>query len=137
MLSITLVSCVGLKQNQPSPAKDLYKSAWFVKARVYVEQQGWDWYIISAKYGLLHRDRIVEPYELCLTKMPALKRQQWAERVFAQVSQVLPERSTVRLLAGKRYREYLVPLLEAASYTVEIPLLGLGIGQQLAWFNAQ
>jgi hypothetical protein len=136
MPDIALVSCARKKQSNPIAAKDLYNSDWFLKARTYVEQQGWDWYILSAKYGLLHRDRIIEPYELCLNKLPTKSRRQWAEQVFEQILQVSPQRGTVRVFAGEKYRQHLTILLKEAAYTVEIPLLGLGIGQQLAWFNS-
>jgi hypothetical protein len=135
MSSITIVACVSLKENQPNPAKDLYKSPWFKKARAYVEKQDWDWYIVSAKYGLLHTDKVIEPYELTLNNMKATERKQWSEKVFKEILQVFPEKGTVRFFAGKRYREYLVPLLQEVGYTVEIPLMGLGIGQQLAWLS--
>lgn len=55
--------------------------------------------------------------------------------MFKEILQVFPEKGTVRFFAGKRYREYLVPLLQEVGYTVEVPLMGLRIGQQLAWFS--
>ena len=36
-----LVACVGQKLSEPAPARDLYTSSWFLKARVYVERTGW------------------------------------------------------------------------------------------------
>lgn len=134
--SITLVSCVGKKRSESSPAKDLYQSPWFLKARHYVESRKWEWYVISAKYGLVHCDQILEPYEQTLNNMPAEERKAWASGVFEQILQNFPSGGKVRFFAGERYREYLTPLLENAGYTVEIPLQGLGIGQQLAWFDS-
>lgn len=132
--SITLVSCVGKKRSQPSPAKDLYQSPWFLKASTHVSQD--DWYVISAKYGLIHRDAIIEPYEKTLNDMPAEERKAWSLKVFEQIMQVLPDGGLIKIYAGDRYREYLIPLLENAGYSVVVPLQGLGIGQQLAWFDA-
>ena len=37
---IYLVACVKGKLPRPAPAKDLYTSPWFRKARQYVEQSG-------------------------------------------------------------------------------------------------
>lgn len=90
---------------------------------------------MSAKYGLLHTDKVIEPYELTLNKMKATERRQWSEKVFKEILHVFPEKGTVRFFAGKKYREYLVPLLQEAGYKVEVPLIGLGIGKQLAWFS--
>lgn len=40
----------------------------------------------------------------------------------------------VVFLAGLHYRVYLAHWLDG-RFTVEMPLAGLGIGQQLAWFD--
>ena len=41
---LTLVSCVGQKRDETCAAHDLYTSAWFVKARKYVEQRKSEWF---------------------------------------------------------------------------------------------
>lgn len=135
--TITLVSCVGEKQKKACAAKDLYQSAWFVKAREYVESKNCNWYIISAKHGLIHRDEIVEPYNQTLNEMNSNECRKWASAVFGQILKMLPNGGNIRFFAGDRYRKYLIPLLENAGYKTEIPLQGLGIGKQLAWFDAQ
>lgn len=61
LLDIALVSCIGQKRSQSCPAQDMYISPWFRKAKLYVEQRGYDWYILSAKYGLVHRDEVIAP----------------------------------------------------------------------------
>jgi hypothetical protein len=135
--SITLVSCVGKKRFEASLAKDLYQSPWFFKARKYVEKKNLDWYVLSAKYGLVNRDEILKPYEQTLNNMPAEERRSWANKVFEQILKELPNGGQINIFAGIRYREYLVPLLENAGYEIEIPLSELGIGKQLAWFDSQ
>lgn len=137
MQCIALVSCVSKKSSNSSHAKDLYQSAWFVKARAYVEHQGLDWYILSAKYGLLHPDCRIAPYEQTLLKTPAVLRKQWAEQVFQQCVITFPNGGEIQMFAGRYYREYLVSLLQSANYTVAAPLSRLGIGQQLSWFDQQ
>lgn len=124
-----------LRRSTPSPAQDLYQSDWFIKARSYVESQGHDWHILSAKYGLLDRDAITEPYEQTLNDVPIAERREWSDRVFHQILQRIPNGGLIRIFAGDRYREFLVPLLEGAGYSIDVPLQGLGIGQQLQWFK--
>jgi len=132
-----LVSCVGQKRDRPSAAKDLYTSAWFRKARAYIESTDCPWYILSAEYGLLDPERVVEPYENTLNTMAIRGRRLWAERVFAelQVSGVADGR--LSFLAGQRYREFLVPQLRGHGIEVEIPMEGLRIGEQLRWLGGQ
>lgn len=120
-----LVSCVGKKRTTACPAKDMYVSDWFIKAREWAEENGARWFILSAKYGLLHPDTIIEPYEKTLNAMPVDERRIWGEQVNTAISS-LPGRLVC--LAGKKYREFLAtPMLS--------PLKGLGIGEQLQWFN--
>ncbi|WP_347275964.1 DUF6884 domain-containing protein [Leptolyngbya sp. FACHB-321] len=134
---IALVSCVKQKRNQLSSAKELYTSDWFRKARSYIEQQGVDWYILSANYGLLSPTALIQPYEKTLNKMPVSDRREWASRVLRQISELGCDQTTVfQIYAGQKYREYLLPGLRAAGYSFNTPLARLGIGQQLAWFKS-
>lgn len=135
---IVFASCVGRKLEHPAAAQDLYQSAWFKKARAYAEYYGERWYILSAKYGLVAPSAVIEPYDLTLNAMRKSARADWAEMIMAHISDLadgIPARAHVQVLAGWRYREHLVPLLEQAGYAVEVPMAGLGIGQQLAWLN--
>jgi len=134
---IALVACVKQKRDQPSPAKELYTSDWFRKARAYVEQQGAIWYILSANYRLLSPNAIVQPYEQTLNKMPASDRRKWASQVLEQILRINYDHNTnFQIFAGQKYKEYLLPGLQDAGYTVNTPLAHLGIGQQLAWFKS-
>lgn len=136
MTTIILVSCVARKQDRPAPAADLYISPWFGKARRYAETSGARWFILSAKCGLLAPDQVIEPYDQTLLKMPRPDRLRWASRVLGDLRrQTKPHRDEIVLLAGARYREYLVPMLLWSGYRVAQPLSHLGIGQQLAWFD--
>jgi len=131
-----LISCVGEKLNYRAAAKDLYQSTWFKKARKYAEENGTRWAILSAKHGLLMPDQVIDPYEQTLNKMCVADREQWAKKTTEQIKKKIPK-GIVKIFAGINYREFLeVPLVEA-GYFLEIPLLGMGIGQQLAWFNGQ
>jgi len=42
----------------------------------------------------------------------------------------------VVFLAGKDYREYLEKLLHDQGISTEVPMEGLGLGQQKAWLKA-
>lgn len=131
-----LVSCVGEKLDHAAPARDLYQSAWFRKARQYAETHGARWYILSAKHGLLAPDEAIEPYNATLNDMSAAERAKWGEGVLAQIElQIQPGHLVV--LAGENYRRPLVEELVRAGYYVDVPMQGLGIGQQLAWLDSQ
>ncbi|MCY3703921.1 MAG: hypothetical protein OXH08_00225 [Gammaproteobacteria bacterium] len=133
--TVYLVSCVKEKRATRALAKDLYISAWFRKARAYVEGTDRPWRILSARYGLLDPGRPVRPYDRMLEGLPRAERRAWADRVLAAFHAEFPDVSTVELLAGERYREFLQPALEARSVVVQVPMAGLRIGEQMAWLD--
>ena len=59
--TICLVSRVGTQRDSSVPARELYRSDWFLKARTCVELVGACWFILSAEYGLVHPDEMIEP----------------------------------------------------------------------------
>jgi len=134
--ALFLVSCVSLKRPTRSRARDLYLSPWFIKAREYVEATRMPWFILSAEYGLLHPDTEVEPYERTLNLMPVAQRRDWARRVGEALKPHLVGAQQVVVLAGERYREFLMPMLKSACPDVRVPMEGLAIGYQLQWLGA-
>jgi hypothetical protein len=133
--SIYLVSCVGKKLPTPAPAKDLYGSPWFKKARIYVESRNADWFILSAMYGVVHPEQVIESYELTLNRMAKPDRKEWATSVFEQLLPHLSPNRSVTILAGQKYREFLEGWLRNESEKVLVPMEKLGIGQQLKWLT--
>lgn len=134
--TVALVSCGKSKLPHAAPARDLYTGQLFRAARAYVESQGWPWWILSAKYGLLHPGAIITPYDVTLTVMKHEQRRAWAERVLGQIAQEVPPGSTVVILAGVAYHEFLLHSLQLTR-TVGLPLRGMGIGKQIAWLKSR
>ncbi len=61
---IVLVSCVKTKQDRRCRAGDMYTSALFQKMMAYAQSlKPKRIFILSAKYGLLSPDDMIEPYE--------------------------------------------------------------------------
>lgn len=130
---VHFVSCVGLKRNEPSAAKDLYISDWFKKARRYAEAAGGRWYILSAEHGLVAPETRIAPYEKTLNTMRIGERREWAMKVRNQMDEVLPDLSRAVFMAGQRYREFLIGYFEQRKVAVITPMAGLKIGEQLSW----
>ena len=136
MTTLTLVACAAKKQSVTCAAKDLYCSAWFKKARRFAEKSQW-WWILSAKHGLLHPSRIIDPYDETLAQKSADARRLWSARIAFQVCDIVRAANIdkVIILGGKNYARTLSSFLEAEGIAVETPLAGLGIGQQLKWLK--
>ncbi len=135
MAIVGLISCVSRKRNFAAQAQDLYDSALFAKAKDYVQAHSDRWFILSAKYGLVSPDQVIEPYEETLNTKTRAEREQWASNVWVQLSANLRNGDRVIILAGERYREFLVPKIIAMGCTVDVPMEGLGIGRQLQWLS--
>lgn len=133
--TIALVSCVSSKEQFPAPARDLYTSALFRKARAYAERNADVWYILSAKYGLVDPYSVIDPYDVTLNRMSVAQRRAWAAKVRLELEQVVRPGDTVVMLAGAHYREGLMGALRARGVRVEVPMQGLGIGKQLQWLS--
>lgn len=136
---VGLVSCVKTKREEPAAPRDLYTSAYFEKMREYAEKEHDEWWILSAKHGLLDPDGTeVAPYEETLTTAGKATQRQWAQTVFGELEEqsLLTENSCLVLHAGTAYYEELLPLLEETAVgEIQIPCEGLQIGHRLAWYN--
>jgi hypothetical protein len=136
MKTLVLVACAQRKLDHPAKASELYTSQWFDAAKCYAVIMGNAWRILSAKHGLLHPETIIEPYDESLNTRAAAERQGWAVRVSKALREQFPaDQWKLIILAGKAYREPLVGMLETYGYKVEVPMQGLGIGQQIKWLN--
>lgn len=135
---IGLASCVKTKRDESATPKDLYTPDYFEKMRSYAEQHHDDWWILSAKHGLLDPDgEPIKPYDDTLRNARKAEKQEWAEKVVRQMEQhgLLEDGTTLVIHAGKDYYEELLPLLEQQVVTVEIPTEGLGLGEKQAWYK--
>ena len=54
---IGLVGCVKDKESEPAAARTLYRSPLFRGRKAWVQRSCSSWFILSAKYGLIHPDR--------------------------------------------------------------------------------
>jgi hypothetical protein len=139
---VYLVACSKSKCKAPKKrfAKDMYASDLFKKSRRYVQlhrSRSDKWFILSAKYRLLHPRRPILRYDATLNDMSARERRQWSKRTSDMLLRRLDERTHIVILAGKRYREHLIPRLRAEGHPSSVPMRGLGIGEQKAWLIEQ
>ena len=136
--NLLLVGCVKSKLGYTSAAQDLYNSPLWRWRRAYAERSGISWYILSAKYGLLHPESRIAPYDLTLANFPAIERRAWSQKVLddlaAKVSVL--QGKAIEIHAGKFYTGYgLEDGLRRAGAIVRRPLAHVaGIGPQCTWY---
>ena len=135
--TVALVACVNTKKTAAAPARQLYCSDWFGKACAYANHVADEWYVLSAKYGLLAPDTVIAPFNETLERTRAATGRLWAARVPRGLSNVLEPGDRVILLAGVDYRANLVATIRAMGCTVEVPMERLRIGEQRQWLNQE
>lgn len=134
-INIVLISCVSQKTPHKNMAKDLYVSSLFKKSWQYTKEiiKPDGVYILSALYGLIRFDEVIEPYDKTLLNMSKEECLEWAEKVktqlnnrFVKDTRTLDDYNFI-ILAGSKYYENLSDFLP----NKEFPLGRLPIGKRL------
>lgn len=135
---VGLVGCTKSKRAIPSPARDLYDpSTLFRGRRAYVERTCGRWFVLSALYGLVDSDRVIEPYDVTLKRAPIAERRAWSERIVAALRERLGDLQGVEFEchAGSEYLDFgVADGLRSLGATVVVPTEGLLFGEQLAFY---
>ena len=134
---ILLISCVKSKQPQAVVAKDLYVSPLFRKERLYAEQKGIIWYILSAEHGLVMPDQWLAPYEKYLPNESRTYQEEWGRRVVAELelAQGSLHGKIIEIHAGSIYLNSIRPHLVSRGAKILDPLHGLPMGKRLQWYD--
>lgn len=129
---IVFLSCVKTKQKTRCAARDMYTSDLFRKSLAYAEKlQPTQIYILSAKYGLLDPQDVIDPYNATLVGANDATCKRWAYMVYKQMQEKhINFNDEAIFLCGKNYRKYLITKFTNAA----APMKHLGIGQQLAFY---
>lgn len=142
---VAIVGCGAAKRDlDPGETVEigtLYTSNYATLKREYAEVLCDDWYILSAKYGLVRHDTEVETYDHTLDDLEPDTREAWRNRVREQFREALarrPPSTTWVLLAGQQYLDALNLTIRALGVPVERPFDDTsGIGEQMGWLRAQ
>lgn len=131
-LKYGLIACCKKKLAHPAPAGELYQSDLFKKAYQYCQRHYDGWSVLSALYGLVSCDTVIAPYDVTLNTFSSKQVDEWAVMVANQLKPYTQEGVTFYVHAGRKYQSICRHLPEYV-----IPLQGMGIGEQLAWYKSQ
>lgn len=99
---------------------------------------GMPWFILSALYGLLEPEQIVDSYELPMADLSAAQRREWTAGVIAALEQRIDiPGTTFEFHAGADYsaKSGLATALQERGAVLTLPLHGLSQGHQLRWYR--
>ncbi len=103
---LVITSCTKKKldptRNVTAPAKEMYRGWIFRRVREYAESMGFDYVIISAKYGLLFPDDIIGGYEQTLRLRVDIESLQ--PTVEDRLNEIIDQYDQIVVIAGKNYR---------------------------------
>jgi hypothetical protein len=127
------IGCVKNKKSYKTHATDLYDSTFFTKCLQYASSLTSDnIYILSAKYGLVQLNDVIEPYDKTLNNMSKKERLEWAHMVYNQICNTSIDFNDKTVwLCGSKYRTDLLKYFPNS----ECPLEGMGIGKQLSFMT--
>jgi len=136
-MTIILVGCVSQKEPTPMPARHLYTGELFRRRRRFAEKSGSQWFVLSALYGLVDPETVVEPYDVALKRLSKDDQRAWGLRVAKQLEARFGSLRglTFEVHAGEEYATALVRPLQERGAALERPLKGLRIGEQLQWYD--
>ena len=138
-MKIGIVGCSKTKAEQSCKAKDMFRGSTSFRYRVkYAEKYLDDWMVLSAKYGLIHKDKIIDPYSLTLpnkngTRNPIYHKEPILDSEYMNgwnavvTKQIFSLKAIPVYLAGKSYWQGLP--------RGETPLLNMRFGTQLKWLK--
>jgi hypothetical protein len=91
---VCIVMCSAQKAEIPSSsAAELYRSQRFEDDRRAITERGYDWCILSGRYGLVQPKQVLDAYDVDLDRAPYLKLLIWRLRVLFQLARRLGFRS--------------------------------------------
>ncbi len=116
-------------------AQDIYCSPLFKKSREFAERYCDDFFILSAKHGLLSKHHIVAPYDETLTRYNSDALATWGAALRKQIAAEFSRNTVFYMLAGSRYIAPIKNGLKTEGYSLESPLEGLSLGNRLKRLN--
>jgi len=127
---IGLIACSKTKAKKRCKASEMYTGAMFQLSVRLMEKWKCPYMIISAKYGLIDPDTIINPYELKMTDLTMPQREEMAKKINAGLKSRLRKDEIVLCLMGIEY------MLFARDIPVLMPMVGMGIGRRLQFLKS-
>lgn len=126
---IAILTCGKLKQLVPAKAIELYVGNVFRKKLAYVHAfyPDVDIYILSAKYGIIPADKVIEPYDQMVPLREDDFFKEWSEMVTQQL-QSFDKTEDIVFLGNAHYYK---PIDNYFVGQKHAPLIGLKPGKQL------
>lgn len=127
---IVFIGCGAKKMKKPCKAKKMYVGNYvqlcLAYAQTFTTQD--NIYILSAKYGVLPLEKVIEPYNKTLNNMNRQEKQDWKNMVIKQLEEMNINKDTeVVFICGTNYYTLLEDYF--TNYKLPLPKQGIGVQQ--------
>lgn len=129
-MNICFISCGAAKMKIRCTAANMYIGSVFLKSKFYAEEMFDEYFILSAKHGLLSRKQKISPYN---EKLTTKNQKEWSLKVAAQINESFGIDSRLSFLGGDLYLKQLFPLIK--NKNKEILFGGLQMGEKMQRIN--
>jgi hypothetical protein len=128
-MTIYLVACGKEKVQHSIKARGMYTGSYFKACLKYAESQSNDGiFILSAKYGLVELEEIIQPYDLVIGDDGSVN----TDYIKSQATEKGILYENIIVLGGKKYVKFIQKIWPNAT----CPLSG-GLLSQISWMNKQ
>jgi hypothetical protein len=135
MKTIFIITCSSQKIKTESPARDLYLSERFILAKKLADEYADQWFIISAKYGLLEPDQVVAPYDKNLKELSLQEYKLWSEKNIRKLDYCLTEKINFICLGEEEYFLDIETYLLRQGNTINIPFRHIEKDNRVPWLR--
>lgn len=127
---IVFIGCGATKMKNACKARKMYVGNYvqlcLAYAQTFTTQD--NIYILSAKYGVLPLEKVIEPYNKTLNNMNIQEKQDWKNMVIKQLEEMNISKDTeVVFICGTNYYTLLEDYF--TNYKLPLPKQGIGIQQ--------
>ena len=128
---IVFIGCGATKMKNACKARKMYVGNYvqlcLAYAQTFTTQD--NIYILSAKYGVLPLEKVIEPYNKTLNNMNIEEKQDWKNMVIKQLEDIGINKDTeVVFICGTNYYTLLEDYF--TNYKLPLPKQGIGVQQQ-------
>ena len=131
---VLLVSCGKRKSDTICQAQEMYNSERFMLSKKLIKQLGHEWLIVSAKYGLLHPEKTIKPYDLYIGSFNNEKRKEWLQDIMVMLKKYDIETRFV-VCADNEYSKLLSNGLDKIKLSCIYPFLGMTYEKQVDYLR--
>jgi hypothetical protein len=135
MKRIFIITCSENKLDYENQAKNLYTSQRFKLAKDIAEKYGDDWFIISAKHGLLKPTDIIQPYNASILEFSLQEKQKWAKKAFLQIIELSGKNIKLICLGDPEYFKQLAIEANKKKVNIYIPFKHISKDNRIKWLN--